>query len=160
MLISCWQTCYMNISIEDQNFLQLVHPGPVTWLGDREAEEYIFTGTIVTSETFIDGKEGICVEIKFKREIIGAFMTIYIPSTLIVFVSYLTTIFNNKQWFGHIITINLTAMLVVTTMLTSLANDLPRSAGFKYIDIWLLFCLLIPVMEILLHTVEDHFNRR
>ena len=26
--------------------------------------------------------------------------------------------------------------------------------------IWLLFCLLIPVMEILLHTVEDHFNRR
>ena len=99
MVLSCCQTCYMNISIEDQNFLQL---------GDREAEEYIFTETIVTSETFIDGKEGICVEIKFKREIIGAFMTIYIPTTLIVFVSYLTTIFNNKQWFGHIITINLT----------------------------------------------------
>ena len=150
----------MNISIEDQNFLQLVHQGPVSWLGDREAEEYIFTETLVTTETFIDGKEGISVEIRFKREIIGAFMTIYIPSTLIVFVSYLTTIFNNKQWFGHIITINLTAMLVVTTMLTSLANDLPRSAGIKYIDIWLLFCLLIPVMEILLHTVEDHFNRR
>ena len=50
-------------------------------------------------------------------------------------------------------------MLVVTTMLTSLANTLPRSK-IKYIDIWLLFCLLIPVMEILLHTVEDHFNRR
>ena len=45
-------------------------------------------------------------------------------------------------------------------MLTSLSNELPRAAGFKYIDIWLLFCLLIPVMEILLHTVEDHFNRR
>lgn len=51
-------------------------------------------------------------------------------------------------------------MLVVTTMLTSLANDLPRSAGIKYVDIWLLFCLLIPVLEILLHTVEDHFIRR
>ena len=51
-------------------------------------------------------------------------------------------------------------MLVVTTMLTSLANDLPRSTGIKYIDVWLLFCLLIPVMEILLHTVEDHFIRR
>ena len=104
------QTCYMNISIEDQNFLQLVHEGPVTWLGDREAEEYVFTDTLVTTETFIDGKEGISVEIRFKREITGAIMTIYIPSTLIVFVSYLTTIFNNKQWFGHIITINLTVM--------------------------------------------------
>ena len=48
---------------------------------------------------------------------------------------------------------------MVTTMLTSLANVLPRSK-IKYIDIWLLFCLLIPVLEILLHTVEDHFNRR
>ena len=121
MVLSCCQTCYMNISIEDQNFLQLVHPGPVTWLGDREAEEYIFTETIVTSETFIDGKEGICVEIKFKREIIGAFMTIYIPTTLIVFVSYLTTIFNNKQWFGHIITINLT---VIPRSMLSFTTDL------------------------------------
>lgn len=48
---------------------------------------------------------------------------------------------------------------MVTTMLTSLATVLPRSK-IKYIDIWLLFCLLIPVLEILLHTVEDHFNRR
>ena len=30
-------------------------------------------------------------------------------------------------------------MLVVTTMLTSLGNDLPRSTGIKYIDVWLLF---------------------
>ena len=111
MILISWQTCYMNISIEDQNFLQLVHQGPVSWLGDREAEEYIFTETLVTTETFIDGKEGICVEIRFQREITGIFMTIYIPSTLIVFVSYLTTIFNNKQWFGHIITINLTVVV-------------------------------------------------
>ena len=98
----------MNISIEDHNFLQLVHRGPVTWLGESKAEEYIFSGATVTNQTFYDGMVGICVMIKFKRDIVGAIMTIYIPSTLIVFVSYLTTIFNNKQWFGHIITINLT----------------------------------------------------
>ena len=102
------QTCYINISIADHNFLQLVHRDPVTWLGERKAEEYMFSGTTVTNQTFYDGMVGICVMIKFKRKIIGAIMTIYIPSTLIVFVSYLTTIFNNKQWFGHIITINLT----------------------------------------------------
>ena len=153
------QNCRMNISVEDQNFLQLTHPGLIQWIGAKEVEEYRFTDTKVSNETFEDGEMGICVRFRFKRNIFGAIMTIYIPSTLIVFVSYLTTIFNNKQWFGHIITINLTAMLVVTTMLTSLANVLPRSK-IKYIDIWLLFCLLIPVLEILLHTVEDHFNRR
>ena len=51
-------------------------------------------------------------------------------------------------------------MLLVTTMLTSIANDLPRTAGIKYIDFWMLFCLLIPVMEIILHTIEDHLIRK
>ena len=29
----------------------------------------------------------------------------------------------------------------------------------KYIDIWMLFSIIIPVLEILLHTVEDHYIR-
>ena len=80
--------------------------------GAKEVEEYSFTNTEVSNQTFEDGMVGICVKLSFKRNIFGAIMTIYIPSTLIVFVSYLTTIFNNKQWFGHIITINLTVMTI------------------------------------------------
>ena len=98
----------MNISVEDQNFLQLAHPDLIEWVGETEVDEYRFTTTKVSNETFEDKMLGICVKFTFKRNIFGAIMTIYIPSTLIVFVSYLTTIFNNKQWFGHIITINLT----------------------------------------------------
>jgi len=86
-------------------------------------------------------------------------MTIYVPTLLIMVVSYLTTFFNNSKWFGHIITINLTAMLVLTTMLTSISDDLPKTATVKYIDIWMLFSLFVPVMEILLHTIEDHLIR-
>ena len=104
------QTCKMNFSIEDQNFLQLNHLPLVEWVGAKEVEEYSFTNTEVSNQAFEDGMVGICVRLSFKRNIFGAFMTIYIPTTLIVFVSYLTTIFNNKQWFGHIITINLTVM--------------------------------------------------
>ena len=68
-----------------------------------------------------------------KRNIFSPIMTIYIPTTLIVIVSYLTTFFSNRQWFGHIITINLTAMLVVTTMLTSITDYMPRTADIKVI---------------------------
>jgi hypothetical protein len=52
------------------------------------------------------------------------------------------------------------AMLVMTTMLTSISANLPTTADIKFIDIWMLFSLTIPVMEILLHTVEDHVVRR
>ena len=51
-------------------------------------------------------------------------------------------------------------MLVLTTMLTSIADDLPRTGVIKYIDYWMLFSMTIPIMEILLHTIEDHFIRR
>ena len=44
----------------------------------------------------------------FKRTIFSHFMTVYVPTVLIILVSYLTTFFNNQKWFGHIITINLT----------------------------------------------------
>ena len=46
------------------------------------------------------------------------------------------------------------AMLVLTTMLTNIANDLPRTAAIKFIDIWMLFSMTIPVMEIFLHTMR------
>ena len=43
------------------------------------------------------------------RTFTNEIMTIYVPTFLIMAVSYLTTFFDNKLWFGHIITINLTA---------------------------------------------------
>ena len=167
----------------DKHITQLVAPGLVGYLADEAWAEYDFIETSVTNATFSDGMEGVSIKLVFQRKIFSLFMTVYIPTNLIVFVSYLTTFFNNKQWFGHIITINLTvtdsikvartcgelpalmlpyfqAMLLVTTMLTSIANDLPRTAGIKYIDFWMLFCLLIPVMEIILHTIEDHLIRK
>merc|ERR1719474_1695646 len=48
----------------------------------------------------------------------------------------------------------------MTTMLTSIAGNLPTTADIKFIDFWMLFCLTIPVLEIVLHTVEDHFIRK
>ena len=119
------QSCKMNISAEDQNFLQLTHPGVIEWVGATEIDEYNFTATRVTNETFEDGEVGICVKFSFKRNIFGAIMTIYIPSTLIVFVSYLTTIFNNKQWFGHIITINLTVREHINVNLITTTPERP-----------------------------------
>ncbi len=48
------------------------------------------------------------VQFELGRMILSQMMTVYVPTLLIMTVSYLTTFFNNRQWFGHIITINLT----------------------------------------------------
>jgi len=157
------QVCYMNISLlrqEDQFTLKLLKPELVNYTGPKDLLEYGFKSISVSDAVFADGMEGVSVKIIFKRNIFSHFMTVYVPTVLIILVSYLTTFFNNQKWFGHIITINLTAMLVMTTMLTSIVGNLPTTADIKFIDFWMLFCLTIPVLEIVLHTVEDHFIRK
>ena len=100
---------------EDQHISELIPPENIQFLGSEDFAEYNYVETAVTKEIFRDGMVGISVKLVFQRKIFSLFMTIYIPTNLIVFVSYLTTFFNNKQWFGHIITINLT----VTTLTIS-----------------------------------------
>ena len=52
-------------------------------------------------------------------------------------------------------TVNLTTMLVLTTMFISVSNNLPNTAYVKMIDIWLIFNLLMPFILVLLHTYMD-----
>jgi hypothetical protein len=55
----------------------------------------------------------VVVQFELGRMILSQMMTVYVPTLLIMTVSYLTTFFNNRQWFGHIITINLTVPVLL-----------------------------------------------
>ena len=47
------------------------------------------------------------------------------------------------------------AMLVLTTMFINVSNNLPKTSYVKMIDIWLIFNLLLPFIEVLVHTLMD-----
>ena len=53
------------------------------------------------------------------------------------------------------ITVNLTCMLVLTTMFINVSNNLPTTSYMKMIDVWLLFNLSLPFIVVLLHTYMD-----
>ena len=46
--------------------------------------------------------------------------------------------------------VNLTVMLVLVTMFLSVSESLPKTSYIKMIDIWLVFSLLIPFLEVLI----------
>ena len=50
---------------------------------------------------------------------------------------------------------NLTSLLVLVTLFISVSNSLPRTSYVKLIDIWLIFNLLVPFIDVLLHTIID-----
>ena len=76
--------------------------------------------------------------ILFKRRINNAVMTIYLPTILILCIVYATNSFKDF-FFEAVVTVNLTALLVLTTLFISVSQSLPPTAYLKMIDIWLIF---------------------
>ena len=53
---------------------------------------------------------------------------------------------------------NLTIMLVMTTIFTSKIEELPPTSDTKMIDIWLIFCLLVPFAFTLVQTAIEYYR--
>ena len=59
--------------------------------------------------------QGIKMEVKFKRRLVNELLTTYLPSFLLLGICYATTHFK-PFYFEAVVTVNLTVMLVTTTL--------------------------------------------
>ena len=97
---------------------------------------------------------GIHIKIILKRRINNAILTIYLPTILILIIVYTTNFFKDF-FFEAVVTVNLTSLLVLTTLFISVSQSLPPTAYVKMIDIWLIFAQMVPFVEVLLHSWID-----
>ena len=88
-------------------------------------------------------KEQVHMMISLKRKIQMELLTTYFPTLLLLSISYATTFFK-PEYFEASLSVNLTIMLVMTTIFTSKIAELPPTSDMKMLDIWLIFCLFVP----------------
>ncbi|XP_023347848.1 gamma-aminobutyric acid receptor subunit beta [Eurytemora carolleeae] len=88
------------------------------------------------------------------RNLLPIALNTYLPSILLVIISYVTVFFK-PFFFEAVVTVNLTTLLVLVTLFVSVSNSLPPTSYIKMIDVYLIFCLLIPFTEVLLITIMD-----
>ena len=101
-------------------------------------------------------KEQVHMVITLKRKIQTELLTTYVPTLLLLIIAYVTHFFK-AEYFEASVTVNLTIMLVNTTIFTSKIQELPPTSDTKMIDIWLIFCLLVPFAFTLIQTaIECH----
>ena len=86
--------------------------------------------------------------IVLRRKILSEMMSTYLPSILLLMITFATTFFK-PFFFEAALTVNLTNMLVMTTIFTSVMEKLPLTSNLKMIDIWLIFCQLVPFAEVM-----------
>ena len=102
-------------------------------------------------------EEGLRMYIVLKRKIMSEMMTTYFPSILLMLITFATTIFK-PIYFEASLSVNLTTMLVMTTIFISKMEGLPPTSETKMIDMWLVMCQLVPFIEVMLVTAVELYR--
>ena len=118
---------------------------------DKDLTMFTITNLTLAKER---NKNMAYMAIKLKRKVVTELVTTSLPTILLLLITF-TTIFFDKDLFGDAIAVNLTIMLVMTTIFTSKIEELPPTSDMKMIDIWLISCLVIPFLEVILRTTIE-----
>ena len=96
------------------------------------------------------------MSIQLGPRLLGNILTVYVPTILLNLIGHATNYFK-AFFFEAVVAVNLTVMLVLTTMFISVSSQLPNTSYIKMIDVWLIFSLILPFSDVLLHTVKVIF---
>ncbi|XP_023323855.1 uncharacterized protein LOC111697908 [Eurytemora carolleeae] len=130
----------------------------LNFFGQRSSKEFVVESYFMrVSET--RGKTVLKINVILGRNLMPIALNTYLPSMLLVIISYVTVFFK-PFFFEAIVTVNLTTLLVLVTLFVSVSDSLPPTSYIKMVDIYLIFCLLIPFAEVILITIMDYLRMK
>ena len=110
----------------DRDTVNLV-PGQLIMEESQDMPIFFMTNWRLKKHRFDSRKNGLRLVIIMKRKIISEMMTTYLPSTLLVAITFATTFFK-PFFFEAALSVNLTTMLVMTTIFTIKIEELPPTS--------------------------------
>merc|ERR1711952_44601 len=88
----------------------------------------------LNKETYSNRRTALKMTMVLKRKIQSELMTTYFPTLLLTAITFATTFFK-PFFFEAALSVNLTTMLVMTTIFISKMESLPPTSDIKMIDI-------------------------
>ena len=99
------------------------------------------------------------MKMNLKRKVMNELLTTFLPSILLMIITFATTFFK-PFFFEAALSVNLTTMLMMTTISIGKMQTLPTTAYVRMIDVWLVFCQLVPFAEVILITALESYRDR
>ena len=146
----------MSIQEKEKAKVQLV-PDELEMFQKTTMAIFFFTHVTLTYKNESSLDEGIHLVLRMKRIITSEMMTTYLPTALLLLITYSTTFFK-PCFFEAALSVNLTTMLVMTTIFISKMESLPQTSYMKMIDIWLILCQLVPFAQVVLLTAMEYLR--
>ena len=146
----------MTVRSLDLKTVQLVPH--LLWMEERvDMTLYTITEWSLVNRNTSSLSKGIKMMLTLQRKIINEMMTTYLPSILLMLITWATTFFK-PYFFEAALSVNLTTMLVMTTIFISVMQMLPATAYVKMVDVWLIFGQLVPFAEVVLLTAMEYIR--
>ena len=139
---------------DDLNDFITIESNGFSYLGPVELTQYFVRNTEVATHILQNSQQAVTCKITLGRRLLGTILTVFFPTVIMNIVGHIANYFK-PFFFEAVISINLTVMLVLMTMFISVSQQLPKTSYIKMIDVWLIFNLFIPFIEVLLHTYKD-----
>ncbi|XP_023237291.1 glycine receptor subunit alphaZ1-like [Centruroides sculpturatus] len=98
----------------------------------------------------------LIAEFQFKRRLTGNLMNIYIPSTLVVMLSWLSFWIDVHATPARI-TLGVTSILTLVTHLVQSRSFVPPVDYLKALDIWFIFCIVLIFLSLLEYALAYQY---
>ena len=146
----------MTVRSFDLETVQLVPH--LLWMEERvDMTLYTITEWSLVHRNTSNLSKGIKMMLTMQRKLMNEMMTTYLPSVLLMLITWATTFFK-PYFFEAALSVNLTTMLVMTTIFISVMQMLPATAYVKMVDVWLIFGQLVPFIEVVLLTAMEYIR--
>ena len=143
----------MGLRTQDEDTVSL-RPCTLTMKQSVDMNLFLITSYNLSYTNITSDEQMISMKILLKRKIMSEMMTTYFPSLLLMMITYATTFFK-PFFFEAALSVNLTTMLVMTTIFISKMEGLPPTSDIKMIDYWLILCQLVPFAQVVLLTAME-----
>ena len=128
------------------------------WMEERvDMTLYTITEWSLVHRNTSNVSKGVKMMLTMQRKLMNEMMTTYLPSVLLMLITWATTFFK-PYFFEAALSVNLTTMLVMTTIFISVMQMLPATAYVKMVDVWLIFGQLVPFAEVVLLTAMEYIR--
>ncbi|XP_072020856.1 glycine receptor subunit alpha-2-like isoform X2 [Amphiura filiformis] len=107
------------------------------------------------NETFGGDLEGVYIEFEFKRQIQTYILTVYIPSVLLVIISWMSFWIDAHAAPARV-SLGITTVLTATTMTASMQESFPSGTNAKAIDVWLATCLIFVFLALIEYALANY----
>ena len=137
----------MKVPVSMEAFMQL-SPGGVIYQGPKTMVQFVVQST----KMYLKDPKYVVVEITLKRMFRYHLAATFVPTTLLMIVTEIT-LFVDEKHFEATIMVHLTTMLVMYTLYQGVSASMPKTADLKFIDIWLLYGLVVPFVTFVVETI-------